>query len=414
MKKDMLSIRRSNELFMIVCLYILAICLRWTLFGIHTWDYDKHFSIWYDIIHSHGGFAALKYDFSNYNVSYFYLLAIGTYIPLPKIIVIKLIPVCFDALIALFVYLIVRLKYKQSYLPSISSLIVLFTPTVFLTSALWGQFESIYVSLCIGSLYFLLRKQPLWAFVLFGLAISFKPQALFLFPLLFVLVITGEIRKRYFLIIPIVYLITVLPVCLIGRDFIDVLTTYRSRTDNGGQLLVLNAPNIFQWLPAGPYYPWESAGIILALSGAGILSFVVLTSRRKITNEIMLKLALVFTLIVPFLLPEVHERYFYLADMIALVYAFYFPKYFYVVILIEISALISYGPYLNGSAAVSLKYITFLVLGVIIIAILDLMKTLYLTDDASFAYSKRGITILRGSKCRCTRLLAVNRFISGF
>jgi Gpi18-like mannosyltransferase len=368
---------------MIVCLYILAICLRWTLFGIHTWDYDKHFSIWYDFIHAHGGFAALKYDFSNYNVSYFYLLAIGTYIPLPKIIVIKLIPVCFDALIALFVYLIVRLKYKESYLPIIASLIVLFTPTVFLTSAVWGQFESIYVSLSLGSLYFLLRKQPFWAFVVFGLAVSFKPQAIFLFPLLFVLVITGEIRKRYFLIIPIVYLITVLPVCLIGRGFIDVLTTYRSRTDNGGQLLTLNAPNIFQWLPAGPYYPWESAGIILALSGAGILSFVVLTSRRKITNEIMLKLALVFTLVVPFLLPEVHERYFYLADMIALVYVFYFPKYFYVVILIEISALISYGPYLNGSAAVSLKYITFLVLGVIIIAVLDLIKTLYLTENAS-------------------------------
>jgi Gpi18-like mannosyltransferase len=356
--------------------------LRWTLFDIHTWDYDKYFSIWYDFIRHHGGFAALKYNFANYNVSYFYLLAIGTYIPLPKIIIIKLIPVCFDTLIALFVYLIVRLKYENSYLPTIASLVVLFTPTIFLTSAPWGQFESIYASLCVGSLYFLLRKQPIWACVLFGLAVSFKPQALFLFPLLFVLGITGEIPKRFFLVIPGVYLMTMLPACFIGRGFIDLLTTYRSRTDNPAHVLNLNAPNIFQWLPAGPYYPWESAGIILALSGAGILSLVVLTSRRKITNDVILKLALVFTLVVPFLLPEMHERYFYLADITSILYIFYFQKYFYVAILTQISSLISYSPYLNGYAVIDLKYITFLVLAAIIVTILDLVRTLYPTKDA--------------------------------
>lgn len=378
----MLSVKRANERFVTICLYILAICLRWTLFGIHTLDYDKYFSAWYDFMRYYGGLAALKYNFANYNVSYFYLLAIGTYIPLPKIIIIKLIPVCFDALLALFVYLIVRLKYENSSLPTIASLIVLFTPTVFIMSGLWGQFESIYGSLSLASLYFLLRKRPIWACVLFGLAVSFKPQALFLSPLLFILGITGQIRKRYFLIIPMVYLMTMLPACFIGRGFIDLLTTYRSRTDNPGHLLNLNAPNIFQWLPAGPYYPWESAGIILTLSGAGILSFVVLTSRREITNDIILKLALVFTLVVPFLLPEMHERYFYLADIISILYVFYFPGYFYVAILIQISSLISYSRYLNGYAVIDLRYITFLVLGTIIVTILDLVRTLYATKDA--------------------------------
>jgi Gpi18-like mannosyltransferase len=254
---------------------------------------------------------------------------------------------------------------------------------VFLTSALWGQFESIYGSLSLASLYFLLRKQPIWALVLFGLAVSFKPQALLLFPLFLVLCVAGQIRKRYFLMIPMVYLITILPACLIGRGFIDVLTTYRSRTDNPGHALNLNAPNIFQWLPIGPYSSWESAGIILAMSGAGILSFVVLASRRRITDEIILKLALVFVLVVPFLLPEMHERYFYLADIISIVYAFYFPKYFYVTILIQISSLISYSPYLNGYAVINLKYVAFLVLVAITVTILDLVKTLYEDKDAS-------------------------------
>ena len=129
---------------------------------------------------------------------YLYFLTLATYIPIPKMISIKIIPALFDTLTALFVFLIVRLKYKKSYLPTIASLVVLFTPTVFIMSALWGQFESIYASLSLGGLYFLFRKLPFWAFVFFGLAVSFKPQALFLFPLLFVLLITGEIPKNMF------------------------------------------------------------------------------------------------------------------------------------------------------------------------------------------------------------------------
>src|SRR5580765_5022668 len=109
MKINMFSSKRDYEKSMTIGLYVLAICLRCTLFGIPNSDYDRDFSKWYDFIQSHGGFAALKYNFSNYNVSYLYLLALATYIPIPKIIMIKFIPVCFDLVMAWFISLIVRL-----------------------------------------------------------------------------------------------------------------------------------------------------------------------------------------------------------------------------------------------------------------------------------------------------------------
>lgn len=121
MKRDIPSMKLHDVIalwqgwkrrYITIGLGVLAICLRSVLFGIHTSDYAA-FSGWYDFIQSHGGFAALKYNFSNYNVSYFYLLTLTTYIPIPKMISIKLVPVCFDLLMALFVYLIVRLKYKN-------------------------------------------------------------------------------------------------------------------------------------------------------------------------------------------------------------------------------------------------------------------------------------------------------------
>src|SRR3954462_10757813 len=104
--------------FIVVCIILLAMALRAALFPIDTPDY-KLFISWYDIIHSHGGFAALKYNFSNYNASYLYLLALATYIPISKTIIIKLLSVIFDCLLALITYLIVRLKYKRLSIPII-------------------------------------------------------------------------------------------------------------------------------------------------------------------------------------------------------------------------------------------------------------------------------------------------------
>jgi len=279
-------------------------------------------------------------------------------------------------LLALITYLIVRLKYERPSIPIMAGLVVLLTPTVVINGALWGQCDSIYASCSLGGLYFLLRKQPLWAFILFGLALSFKPQALFLFPLLFVLLITGEVRLKFFLIIPAVYLITMLPACLVGRNFIDLLTTYKLRLDNPRHLLVLNAPTLYQWIPWGTQRNlWEILGLLLTYSAIVILSFVVFISRRKMTHEILVKLALVFVLMVPFLLPEMHDRYFYLADVISLIYAFYFPDYFYIAVLNQIFSLISYIPFLVH-VNINQQYVALIVLALVFITIRDLVKTL--------------------------------------
>jgi len=353
---------------------VLAVILRCALFGYRSSDYILFLNPWYGFIKSHGGFAALKYPFGDYAVSYLYLLALATYIPFSNIVVIKSISIIFDLVLALFTYLIVRLKYEKTFIAIFAVLLILFTPTVFINSALWGQSDSIYTSFSVGGLYFLLRKQSIWAFVLFGLAISFKLQAIFLFPLLFVLLITKQVHIKYFVIIPGVFLISILPAYFLGRGLMDLLNIYPVQM-NEYHGLNLFAPNIFQWIPPTSLKFWRTVGILLAFSAVVILSLVVLASRRKVTNAIILKLAFIFVLIVPFLLPGMHERYFYLADVISLIYAFYFPDYFYVVILIQISSLLSYISFLMG--IINLQYVALLPLGLIVVTVWDLLKTLY-------------------------------------
>jgi Gpi18-like mannosyltransferase len=155
-------------------LFLAALVVRVALFHIVTGDYTMFLSRWYDFIKAHGGFAAMQYPFSNYNPPYLYLLAIVTYLPIPKLIAIKAISVVFDMVLALFAYLILRLKYYHlSLIPTIGALVVFFTPTVIINGSAWGQCDAIYAAFCLGSLYFLLRQRWGWACVFFGLAVAF-------------------------------------------------------------------------------------------------------------------------------------------------------------------------------------------------------------------------------------------------
>jgi Gpi18-like mannosyltransferase len=113
-------------------LFLLAIGLRISLYHIETSDYTVFLSQWYDFIQTHGGFAALKYNFSNYNVLYLYLLTVTTYLPIPKLVAIKTLSVVFDGILGIFAYLILSLRYRRSYAALIGVLVIIFAPTILL------------------------------------------------------------------------------------------------------------------------------------------------------------------------------------------------------------------------------------------------------------------------------------------
>src|SRR5256885_10468296 len=96
---------------------LLSIALRISLYKIQSGDYSIFLQPWYDFIKAHGGFAALKENFSDYNLAYLYLLAGVTYLPIEPIIAIKAISIVFDLMMALFTYLILYLKYKHPSIP---------------------------------------------------------------------------------------------------------------------------------------------------------------------------------------------------------------------------------------------------------------------------------------------------------
>ena len=146
-------------------LFLLAIALRVSLYHVVTSDYTFFLSQWYDFIQTHGGFAALKYNFSNYNPPYLYLLALTTYLPIPKLVAIKTLSVAFDGVLGLFAYLILSLKYRRAYASIVGVLVILFAPTIVINSSAWGQSDAIYTAFCLGSLYFYAFYFPRYFFI---------------------------------------------------------------------------------------------------------------------------------------------------------------------------------------------------------------------------------------------------------
>jgi len=375
--KEHLSFLLILERLMLLFLFGISMVLRVSLYNFKNADYTGLFQPWYDFIQTHGGFAAFKYDFSIFNVPILYLWTLATYTPISSIVAIKTISVLFDIGLALFTYLIVRLKYRHSSAPIIGAVVVLFTPTFFLNSAAWGESDAIYTACCLASLYCLLSKHPAWACLCFGLAISFKLQSIEFLPLLIVLFLKGKLPVKSLILIPVIYLALLVPALLAGRDAWSLLTIYVNQAKDSSQALTWHAPNFYYWIQATDIQDWIRIGLLLAAMIVALISYLTLKSREPITPDITLKLTLVFTLALPFFLPEMHERYFYLADIVSIIYAFYFPRSWYVAVIEQLCSLMSYAIALFNNEVVNLAYVAFAVLFLTVITLADLVKTLY-------------------------------------
>lgn len=365
----------DNLIFFIVGL-VIALMLRIRLFKIQSVDYDWFLSPWYDYIISHGGFRAFKDDFSNYTPPYLYLLTLATYLPIPKLYAIKWTSVVFDFVLAALVALIVRLKYESRTLWMLSFFITLFTPTVFFNSALWGQCDAMYTSALLASLYFIIKRRPVVSVIFLGVALTFKLQSVFLFPLFLILWLKKEIRMRVFLLIPAMYVLLILPAWLMGRPFLDLLLIHKRHTEAYNQL-TLNAPNLYQWLVY--HRAIEKASLFFAMGVIFLFCFVVHKSRVELEKNIIVKLATASAILLPFVLPHMHERYFFPADMLSIIYAFYFPRFFFVPLLVISASFFSYLPVLffNELKPVLIPYMAVLMAIALIVTMVDLVRTLY-------------------------------------
>jgi Gpi18-like mannosyltransferase len=123
-----------------------------------------------------------------------------------------------------------------------------------LNSSYWGQIDSLYTCFLLMCLYFLLKDQSLTAMITYGLAFSIKAQAAFFAPFLMILAFQKKIPWKYFLLIPAMYLLSILPVVILGRPLLEALLIY-AKQFNTYHRLSMNAPNLWFIFAQDRYQP---------------------------------------------------------------------------------------------------------------------------------------------------------------
>jgi Gpi18-like mannosyltransferase len=131
----------------------------------------------------------------------------------------------------------------------------------------------------------------------------------------------------------------------------------------------MHAPSIFSWVPdSGRYFNYfYPAGLIAATAVGLIFSVLVYKIKDELTPPILIELALLSVMLIPFVLPKMHERNFYPADVISILFAFYFPRYFVIPILMNIISFFSYQPTLFNVEPVPISLLALCLLILIII-----------------------------------------------
>ncbi|WP_334982528.1 hypothetical protein [Nostoc sp.] len=322
---------------------IFAVLIRLFCVPNKSIDYKYFLEPWYDFIASHGGFSALKYSFADYTPPYLYWILISATLlsGLPKILAIKLFAIAVDFLCAFLTYKIVRLKYPEGKIPIFAFLAVIFSPSVICNSALWGQCDVIYTTGLIACIYFLSIQKQILALVSFGIAVSFKLQAMFLAPLLLIMLLKKRISWYYLPLIPLVYVFLILPAWFAGRPILELLSVYFNQA-NEYKELAKNAPNLYQWIPSNFYNIVVPIGLTLTIFTIFLFAYIVYKSRLEITQSRLIYLATISVFFMPYILPKMHDRYFYPADIFSLIFAFYFPQYSWVAIVVQMSSFFGY------------------------------------------------------------------------
>lgn len=360
----------------ILVVLALTVLSRVSLLPHQTDDFIEYLSVWLEQIRLLPGFTALVADIGNYNMPYFYMLfALGKLLPQSAdLYVIKLVSVLFDYVLAYFVMKLVMLKTSRRSLAIGSFIAALLVPSIIVNSAMWGQCDSIFTAFSLGALYYGLRGKSRLSWAFFAIALSAKLQSVFLLPMLLVLLFTKRIRLRDIWVFPAVFIALLVPAMIAGRGFIDCITIYWRQANSYSELSML-APSVFAWLPAGTRsnIPVTAAGVFTAGTITLLLLLYLLRRRNQLDNEAMIESAFLFTLIIPFFLPLMHERYFYAADAMAAVYLFWRPKRWYLSGLVCLSSFLCHTAYLFDGVTVPIWLLAFCILAVICLVLRDFL-----------------------------------------
>jgi Gpi18-like mannosyltransferase len=343
-------LRRPGLFGALAACTLLVSLLRLYWFDFQSLDYKNALAYWYYVIDTGGRFLSIREPKSNYNSLYETLIALMTYLPVFKLYAFKLLSVFFDILMAFFAQELIGRRTDSQNARVFGFLLVYGLPSVIANSAVWGQCDSIYTCFLLAFILCAMDQKPKRACAMFGIAVAFKLQAVFLFPLVFLFWGKKHLKLRHMAWIPGAYLATQIPALLCGMPFHRIVTAYMGQV-NLYQNVRLNIPNIYNWLPQGTlsFDFLNSFGLLLAFAVICAIWIWLMSRKKNFDYDCWIEAALLFALVSPFFLPQMHERYTYPSDILAAAMIVTQPRKLYMAAFLQFTTLCTYSAYLFPS-----------------------------------------------------------------
>lgn len=327
-------------------LLLLALILRVLLFSTPSGDIVDFYAPWYDMFLKYGRDDALGMTFSIATPPMLYLIDIMTLFPfIPRDAVMRVLCTAFDLFTAWGIYASLKALRKDCLVRWVGTFAFLFMPAIIAGSAMWGQADIFYIAFLVWMVYFLVKGKNFWATVCFAVAFSFKLQALMVAPLFLVLIARRKYPLYWLLVIPVVYFLSVVPAWIAGQPLKELLTVYLAQFGHYTQPSA-NAANPYIFLNSAANHDlvnWIGLGVttLAMLLYLGVRWF----KWKDVSPKSMLYDLSVLTLLLPFLLPKMHDRYFLPAAVFLLLLTFLDFRVIWAALLCQLALLFSYVPY---------------------------------------------------------------------
>ena len=273
---------------------------------------------WFAHIVRYGPIEAFAHPFSNYEPAYLYLLAASSLAhgPLAPIYIIKLLSVAGS----LFLTLALANLLSASGGPPRTAIFLLVLPTVVINAALLGQCDAVWAGSCVLALAAMMRGQTPRSLVWCGVAFAFKSQAAFIAPVIIGAMIGRRAPLWQWAIPPLVFVATLVPAWLIGWPAWKLLMVYP------GQAALVKFPGKLAnpWIAATIFADHASRSFFwigYAAAAAAAVAIAALAAGSFRDRRAMLLLGALSATVLPFLLPKMLERYYFLGDVLTLALA---------------------------------------------------------------------------------------------
>ena len=349
------GVERYGDRLFVAALLLISAVIRVVLAPKTDWSPDYYSCIepWVEEYRNVGVINGLGTQIGNYYIPYNIILALASLVPAKACYPIAAVSCVFEYLMVLYagkilVWLGKREGEADMRRVFFAVMLLLYIPPVILNGAFWKQCDAIYSAFALMAFYELLREKYYRSFWLLSLAFVFKLQVILILPVFLIAYFCGKKYSIFlWLRLPVTYLEAGLPALLCGRSAKDVYSIYFRQSDQY-HYMFMNTGGLYRLLRSD--YSALSTAAVFATMGFLVFVFAYVYNRRENVGDRELFLVAAVTAYGCFLfLPAMHERYDYLAIVLAtLYYAYYDRKKLYIPAAIVTVTSVMYHAYLFG------------------------------------------------------------------